>query len=205
MFGTRNVYAMVNGFRVRVKDARQKDRNHQVEIDLEVPLTHALADEIMPAMAKDLFEEINGEWHPKPEINEASFNLSPDTQIVEVRQHPELDPIVRLPGVTIRKIVAYKGEANALLLGFTATWTLGDYEKEAVAMIRQLKSGVYMTFEAQQMNILDTSVPADQQGAKVTVAGDGTVESVKPQGRRRKIAPVPPAETTVEEEEAAAR
>ena len=39
MFATRNVYAMINGFRVRVKDARQKDRNHVIEIDLEIPLT----------------------------------------------------------------------------------------------------------------------------------------------------------------------
>lgn len=199
MFGTKNIYAMVNGFKVRVKDAREKDRNHQVEIDLEVPLTYRLADEILPAMARDLFEEVNGEWHPKPELDEASFNLSPDTQLVEIREHPELDPIVRIVGVTIRRITAYKGEANALLLGFTATWTLKDYEKEAVAMIRRLKTGVYMTCEAQQINMLDTSVPASQQGTDVSVEKGGTVTSIRSRGRKKDT----PATAPVGEEVAA--
>lgn len=184
MFGTRNVYAMVNGFRVRVKDAREKDRNHLVEVDFEIPLTHSLADEIKPAMARDLFEEINGEWVARPEILEATFDITPDTQILEVREHPDLDPVVRIHGVMIRKIGTYKGEANAVLLGFTGTWTLGDYEREAVAMIKRLKTGVYITCEQQQPNLIDGTVPADQQGADVKVDGHGNVESIT--GRKKK-------------------
>lgn len=182
MFATQNIYAMVNGFRVRVKDPREKDRNHLVEVDFEVPLTHTLADELMPAMARDLFEEVNGEWMARPEILEASFDISPEIQIIEVREHPQLDPLVRVPGVSIRKIATYKGEANAVLLAFTATWTLGDYEREAVAMIKRLKVGVYLTCEQQQPALIDTSVPG--QGSDITVGDGGVVEKVRPRGRR---------------------
>jgi hypothetical protein len=192
MFGKSNVYAMIAAFKVRVKDAREKDRNHLVEIDLEVPLTHELADDIMPKMASDLFDAVNGEWVPKAEIEEASFALQPDTQIFEMRDHPELDTLVRIPGVNIRKVCAYKGEGNTLLLGFTATWTLGDYQKEAVLLIQRLKSGVYLTCIAQQPALPDTTAP--DQGTDVTVAQDGVVESVVPRrGRRARgnLAPVP--------------
>jgi len=185
MFGTKNVYAMVNGFRVRVKDAREKDRNHLVEVDFEVPMDYALAEDILPAMAGDLFAQVGGEWKPKPEITEASFDINPERQILEVREHPDLEPVVRIHGVTLRKIAAYKGEGNAILLGFTATWTLGDYEREAVAMIKRLKTGVYLSCEQQQPELIDTSVPAEQQGADVKVDQGGVVESIRGRGRKK--------------------
>ncbi len=183
MFGTKNVYSMVNGFKVRVKDARQKDRNHLAEVDFEVPLTHELADEIMPAMARDIFEKVGAEYIPRPEILEAAFDLNPDSQILELREHPEMDPFVRIHGVTIRKVFTYKGEGQAVLLGFTATWNLGDYERELVQIVKRLKSGVYLSAEPAQMT-LDTSVPPDQQGSEVKTDGQGNVESIT-RGRRK--------------------
>lgn len=179
---------------MRVKDPRQKDRNHLAEVDIEIPLTHTLADEILPAMARDLFDQVNGEWTPRPEIIEASFDINPDPQVIELREHPDLPAIVRIPSVTIRKIVTYKGEGGAVLLGFTATWTLGDYEKETVAIIKRLKTGVYLTSEAQQPSMLDTSVPSDQQGADVKVNQGGNVESITGRGSRRRNKATPPAD-----------
>lgn len=166
MFGRANVYAMINGFTVRVKDAREKDKNHLIESKFEVPLSFELADEILPAMARDLFDRHGKEWTPKPEIMDASFDLNPDPQILTLKEHPELDPVVRIPGVTIRKVTAYKGEAGALLLGFTTTWTLGD-EREPIAIIKRLKTGVYITTEAQQPGLADQSdqAPAEQEQA----------------------------------------
>lgn len=165
---------MVNGFKVRVKDARQKDRNHQVEVDFEVPLTYPLADNISPAMARDIFEVVNGDYRAKAEILEAAFDIQPDPQLVEVREHPDLDPLVRIAGVTLRKIQVYRGEGGAVLLGFTATWTIGDYEREAAAMIRRLKSGVYLSCQSQQPELADVAEQADL----------GMPEADKPEGHR---------------------
>lgn len=197
MFGSKNVYVMINGFKIRVKDARQKDRNHLAEVDFELPLTYALADEIMPAMARDLFEDVKGEWIPRSEILEAAFDVNPETQILELREHPELDPFVKIHGVTIRKVVSYKGEGQAVLLGFTATWNLGDYERELVQLVKRLKAGAYVSCEAQQMTLVDTTVPASQQGADVKVDGKtGNVESIAGRGRRgRKAAAATDAAT----------
>lgn len=187
MFSKPNQYAMINGFKVRVKDARQQDRNHLIEIDFELPLVHELADDILPAMAADLFERVNGEWTPKPEINECAFAISPDPQILEVREHPDMVPVLRINGVTIRRVVAYKGEANSMMLGFTATWTLAT-DQEATAMLRRLKLGVYLTCQLQQPGLAmdqDTSVPAEQQGADVNVDKGGVVTNIRGRGRRR--------------------
>lgn len=202
MFGRPNVYSMINGFRVRVKDAREQDRNHLVEVDFEVVLTHGMADEIKPAMARDLFEEVNGEWRPKAEILEAVFDITPDTQILEVREHPDFDPVVKIAGALLRKISTYRGTGGAVLLGFTATWTLAE-DREASVFIRRLKQGIYLTCLQQQPELLDTSVPAAQQGADVKVDKGGNVESIdgkKGRGRRK-----PPAtEAAAAGEQAAA-
>lgn len=149
MFERENVFGMIVGFGVRVKDAREKDKDHLIEAKFEVPLDHDLAQDIMPAMATDLFNKVKGGWQAKPEVDELAFNMNPDLQILELREHPELPAVVRIAGVSIRKVVAYKGEADALFLGFTTTWTLGD-EQEPIAIIKRLKTGVYMTSTAQQ-------------------------------------------------------
>lgn len=191
MFGRSNVYAMVNAFKTRVKDARQKDRNHLCEVDFEVPLTHSLADSISPAMARDIFEPAGDDWRAKAEILEAAFDINPEVQLMEVREHPDLDSLVRIAGVTLRKIWVYRGEGGAVLLGFTATWTIGDYEREAAAMIRRLKSGVYLSFEAQEPSLL--SGP-EHQAVDAGPNDDGQVDGhrypkkTKKKGGRRKPA-----------------
>lgn len=188
MFGSKDVYAMVNGFRVRVKDARQKDRNHLAEVDFEIALTHALAEEIDPVMARDLYEKKAGEHQPKPEISEAVFNsIVPDVQLVTIREHPDLDTfIARIPGVAIRKINFYKGDGNALLMGFTGTWTLGDYEREAIALIKRLKSGVYMSCETQEPQLVEQADLAPEgQGTEADVDKSGNVTNIR-KGRRRR-------------------
>lgn len=190
MFGNReNVFAMVAGFAVRVKDEREQDRNHLIEVNYEIPLTFDLADEILPAMAKDLFMDVNGSWQPKPEIQQSIFNLSPAPQVMTVRTHPELSADIAVPGVTLRKISAKKVDAGTFMLCFTATWTLGD-RKEAVSVIDRLKLGVYLTFVEQQRTMdLQPEVVA---GTVVDVATDGTVATMKPaagKGRKRKPNP----------------
>lgn len=181
MFGRSNVFGMIVGFGVRVKDAREKDKNHLIEAKFEVPLDHDLAQEIMPAMAADLFNKVKGGWQAKPEVDELAFNMSPDLQILELREHPELPAVVRIQGVSIRKVVAYKGEADALFLGFTTTWTLGD-EQEPIAIIKRLKTGVYMTSTAQQPqletqpDLVDESQEEEQPGLPTTGDDAGEVD-----------------------------
>lgn len=204
MFGKANQYGMVAGFNVRVKDEREKDRNHLVEVTFELPLTFELADEISPAIARDLFNEHKGEWNPKPEISTLGMNLATDTQLMTVRNHPDLDPDVRIAGVNLRKIQAKKADAGTWLLAFTATWTLGD-PKEAITMIQRLKLGVYLTFEAQEPQ-LDLRGQADVvdgevvNTAKVDKGGNVTSITSKPK-RKRKRTP----EQEAKDQEAEAR
>jgi hypothetical protein len=186
MFGRSNQYATVIGFGVRVKDEREQDRNHLIESTFTIPLTHELADEILPAMARDLFQEVGGDWVPKPEMTEAVFGLAPDLQLMTVRQHPDLDPVFTVAGVTVRKIRAKKTEANTWDLQFTVTWQLGS-DTEAISMIRALKSGVYLTFEVQQPTLVEEPVAItdeDEPTAPSKVAN--ITDGKKKRGRRKK-------------------
>ncbi len=192
MFGKENQYGMVAGFNVRVKDEREKDRNHLVEVSFELPLSFDLADEISPAIARDLFDTVKGEHVPKPEISTLGMNISPETQLMTIRTHPELDPDVKIAGVNLRKIVAKKVEAGAWALTFTATWTLGD-PKEAITMIQRLKQGVYLTFAAQEPRLDLQDQPANAvdgevvgRDAKVDQGGNVTsITAAKGKGRRK--------------------
>lgn len=204
MFGKANQYGMVAGFGVRVKDEREKDRNHLVEVNFELPLTFDLADEISPAIARDLFDKVKAEWTPKPEISSLVMNLAPATQLMTIREHPDLDPTIKIGGVGLRKIVAKKGDANTWILAFTATWTLAD-PKEAVVMIHRLKLGVYLTFEEQEPQLDLSGNQSDVVDGEVintaTVEPGGNVTSItsKRRGRRKKN---PEAEAVAQEDHA---
>jgi hypothetical protein len=167
MFRQQNVYGMLTGFGVRVKDEREQDRNHLVETTFEVPLTYELADEILPAMARDLYVGVKGEWQPRPEIQEAVFAVSPSTQIMEVRTHPDLPADCRIEGVSLRRIKAKKAEAGTWLIAFTAGWVLGRPD-EAVLMIQRLKLGVFLSFmeQAPKLDLTDADVTVEQEPAK---------------------------------------
>lgn len=192
MFNRQDVYGTVVGFSVRVKDEREQDRNHLVEVGFEVPLTYELADEIMPAMARDLFQKVGGEYQPRPEIQEAIFNVATEQQVMTVKTHPELPADVRVGSVTLRRVKAKKGEAGTWLLSFLATWTLGD-PKEAITMIQRLKTGVYLTFEVQQPALDMGPAPVDGEVIgeviKAQVDGNSTVTALVPRRGRKKKAP----------------
>lgn len=208
MFGKENQYGKVAGFNVRVKDEREKDLNHLVEVTFELPLTFELADEISPAIAKDLYDKVKGEWIAKPEISTLGMNLAPETQLMTVRTHPDLDPEVRIAGVQLRKIVAKKAEGGAWLLAFTTTWTLGD-PKEAITMIQRLKQGVYLTFVVQEPALpltseADTVVDGEVVNtASVDQGGNVTSITSKPKRGGRKGRRTP--EQEAKDQEAAAR
>lgn len=176
MFRKENVYAVVQAFGVRVKDERQQDRNHLVEVGFEVALTYDMADEILPAMARDLYLSVKGEMHPRPEMTEATFALSPPPQIMECRNHPDLAAEVRVEGVTLRKIKAVKSDGGTWALRFLANWTLGRPE-EVTLMIQRLKLGVYLSFQEQQ-----PALPVE--GVVDTTATP--VAEDKPKGRKRR-------------------
>lgn len=193
MFGSKNVYAMVTGFTVRVKDEREKDRNHLVETTFEVPLTPDLAEEILPAMVADLFLDNGKELVPRPELAEAAFNLIPETQLLQIRNHPDLDPEVKLDGVTIRKVKAKKGDGGAWLLLFTCSWVLGD-PATAITMIQRLKLGVYLSFTVQEPKLpLEADQVVDAQvvgGEDVPADSTALVPAKKRRGRKPKVEPV---------------
>jgi hypothetical protein len=200
MFGKRDQFATVSGFGVRVKDEREKDRNHIIEINFEVPLSHDLADQILPAMARDLFQEVKKEWVPKPEMDSAAFSLGTSLQVMTVRQHPDLEAMFQTEGVGIRKVQARKTEGNTWILVFTTSWTMTD-NVQAISMIRSLKSGVYLTFveQAPSLDFQGDEPPA--AGAVATVAPDGNVTNIKDgkPKKRRKVTPEDEAAAQVEE------
>jgi hypothetical protein len=185
MFSQTNVYGIVQAFGVRVKDEREADRNHLVEVVLEVPLTYDMANDILPAMARDLFLSVKGEMHPRPEMKEAVFELAPPQQIFEARNHPDLPLEVRIEGVTIRKIRAVKTGAT-WSLRFTATWTLGLAE-EVQLMIQRLKLGLYLTFIEQQPQLKpEAPITADDQQADAATRDDAPADGKKPKRRGKK-------------------
>lgn len=205
MFGKANQYGMVEGFGVRVKDEREKDRNHLVEVDFELPLTFELADEISPPIARDLFDNVKGQWQPKPEISSLVMNLAPATQLMTIREHPDLDPSIKIAGVSLRKIQAVKVEAGGWALKFKTTWTLGD-PKEAITMIQRLKLGVYITLEEQapKLDLVNQSDVTPGPTQQALVDGGGNVTSItagKRRGRPRKKTP----EQEAKDQEAEAR
>jgi hypothetical protein len=146
MFGRKNVFATLSKFAgIRVKDEREQDRNHLVEIEFEAPLTFDLAADLSPALARDLYDADGGEMVPKQEIADLSPCLNLGRQIMTVRPHPDLDPLGRLPGVEIRRLRVSKADAGT----WTLTWlTMFPFEERTViGLIRHLKLGVYLTFE----------------------------------------------------------
>lgn len=181
MFGRSDVFATVHGFNVRVKDEREQDKNHLIEAGFEVPLTFEMMDEISPAIARDLFDTIKGEHVARPELNGADLNLSPETQILTMKTHPELDAVVKISGVNLRRIKAKKAEGGSWLLLFTATWTLAD-PHEAVVMIERLKQGVYLTLAIQAPKLDLQPEAAGESTADVDQGGNVTSITT---GRRR--------------------
>lgn len=148
MFGRQNVYATLSRFAgIRVKDEREKDRNHVVEVEWEAPLTFDLADEISPALARDLFTDEAGDMVAKREIQELAPVLSLSRQIMTVRPHPDLDPLGKLAGVELRKIWITKSEAGTWLISFLTMFPFE--ERTVIGLIKHLKLGVYLTFEAE--------------------------------------------------------
>lgn len=158
MFGTANTYATVAAFAgIRVKDEREQDRNHLIEVRFECPLTPELAEDIEPALVRDLF--VDGE--PKAELTQVVLALAPGTQVMTVRHHPDLDPIAKTQGVQIRKIRAAKSEAGTWMLGWTVMFQFD--QDMVIGLIKALKQGVYLTYELQEPP-LNFDAPADAAG-----------------------------------------
>jgi len=186
MFSRQNQYTVVHDFGVRVKDEREQDRNHLVEVGFEMPLTYELADEILPAMARDLFIQVKGDWTPRPEMREAVFNLAPAMQVMDVRNHPELTGET-IQGVQLRKIKAVKGDGDVWMLRFTASWTLGN-PNEVILMITRLRLGVYVTFREQQPAL--NLQPEAAAAAEGTEGSEGSGGDDKPKrGRKKRTRP----------------
>jgi hypothetical protein len=185
MFQTENVYGMVNRFGVRVKDQREADTNHILEVVIQLPLTHALADEILPAMAKHLYVRVGGEYKPDPHMTEGVFSIESKTYRVQVRTHPELDPEVTIEGVQLRKIRTKKIEGGVWAIVFTAGWTMAG-DKEATALIKRLRKGVYLTMRVMQaaLDLQPAAAPATDDGMTANVDKGGNVVSItKKRGR----------------------
>lgn len=174
----RSQYATVRTQGIRTKDEREKDTNHVAEFGMEVPLTKDLADEIQPAMARDLFGD---DGQPKAEMAGVSFALSLPTQRLEFRDHPEIAPLGVVTGVTIRGVAAKKSDdGKAWLLQFTVGWVLDDSNEAAVMqLIRRIrKTGVYLRFEPMQSTL-------NLEAGQADAAADAAPAEGKKRGRGR--------------------
>lgn len=146
MFGRQNVFATLKRFAgIRVKDEREKDPNHVVEVEWEAPLTFDLADELSPKLARDLFEDEAGDMVPKREMAEVAPVLSIGRQIMTVRPHPDLEPLGRLSGVEIRKVWITKSEGGTWIVSFLTMFPFE--ERLVIGLIKHLTLGLYLTFE----------------------------------------------------------
>lgn len=146
MFGRPNVFATLKRFAgIRVKDEREKDPNHLVEVEWQAPLTFDLADELSPKLARDLFENEVGDMVPKREMAEVLPVLSVGRQVMTVRPHPDLDPLGKLAGVELRKIWITKSEAGTWLISFLTMFPFE--ERLVIGLIKHLTLGLYLTFE----------------------------------------------------------
>lgn len=172
-----------------MKDEREKDRNHVVEVEWEAPLTFDLADEISPALARDLFDAEAGEMVAKREIQELAPVLAVGRQIMTVKPHPDLEPLGRLSGVELRKIWITKSDAGTWLISFLTMFTFE--ERTVIGLIKHLKLGVYLTFEPEAPALdFDGKAAAagdDQPGPVTDFAADAGVTAPKRgRGRPRK-------------------
>lgn len=149
-----------------MKDEREKDRNHVVEVEWEAPLTYDLADEISPALARDLFDQEAGDMVPKREIQELAPVLAVSRQIMTVRPHPDLEPLGKLGGVELRKIWITKSEAGTWLVSFLTMFPFE--ERTVIGLIKHLKLGVYLTFVPEAPDL-----PFEGTDGKAAAAGDG--------------------------------
>lgn len=185
MFGRQNVYATLSRFAgIRVKDEREKDPNHLVEVEWEAPLTYDLADEISPPLALDLFDNDGGDFVPKREISGLDPVLTVGRQVMTVRSHPDVNPLGRLTGVEMRRIRFRKSEAGTWIVSFLTSFPFE--ERTVIGLIKHLTMGLYLTFELES--------PALDFDAKAAAAGDDQPTAPlifpgKKRGRPRKHRP----------------
>lgn len=166
MFGRQNVYATLSRFAgIRVKDEREKDPNHLVEVEWEAPLTFDLADELSPALARDLFDTDGADMVPKREMSEVAPVLNVGRQIMTVRPHPDLEPLGRLAGVAIRKVWITKSEAGTWIVSFLTMFPFE--ERTVIGLIKHLTLGLYLTFEQEA-----PALPFDGKAAAAGKDGD---------------------------------
>lgn len=151
-----------------MKDEREKDRNHIVEVEWEAPLTFDLADEMSPALARDLFDQEGADMVPKREMSEVAPVLAVGRQIMTVRPHPDLEPLGRLAGVEVRKIWVTKSDAGTWLVSFLTCFPFE--ERTVIGLIKHLKLGVYLTFEQES-----PALPFDGKAAAAGPDRDGDV------------------------------
>lgn len=189
MFGKPNTYATVAAFAgIRVKDEREQDRNHLIEVRFETALTPELADDIEPTLRRDLFDDDE----PKAELTQVSLALSPGTQVMTVKGHPELDATAKTQGVQIRRVRATKSDAGTWILGWTVMFPFD--QDMIIGLIKALKQGVYLTFELMEPaldfdgKVVDAqATPVDDDGPKDVALFDPAAGHRYPKrGRRRR-------------------
>lgn len=153
MFAQANTrVSIVNFGGVRIKDAREQDPTHLIDISMETPFTPDLAEDVSPKIKRDVFDEVRSSdegWSPKPEMTQVNLNLSPGPQILTIRAHPDLEPVARVEAVLLRHVkVRKQAKADVWMLSWVNTFTL---DPEVVAgLMRYIKVGVFVTYEKQQ-------------------------------------------------------
>jgi len=168
----------VQSLHFRVKDAREKDTQTIAEVTFEVSLTPTLAARVIENMPDDLYiEGKNGRRAVKEDVREIEYDLPSAAYLIEVRSRPDIQKHLRLSGVTVRKLSAYKNaEGDGFNLGFTLSFLLLDPE-EALLFVKHLRKPLWLTFAEQQPVLPDLTEGA--AGQDVDVAADGTAAARK--------------------------
>lgn len=187
MFGSnpegRNLrVTIVNFGSVRVKDKRQQDPTHLIDVSFEVPFTPEIAAILGDRVLRNSFDEApktEEGWIPKPDVDEIKLVMQPGAQILTIRAHPDMPPVATIENVLIRHVKLSKQQkADVWMLSFVNTFPLIP---DIVAQVmRFIKAAVYVTYEQQQ-----TDLPFEEGERKPDPSGAGQQMTPR-RGRRRR-------------------
>jgi hypothetical protein len=186
----------VSALTFRTKDKRQGDSTTTAELHVDIALDRDLAHAIVPAMATDLFVKTkDGDYVAKGDLREAAYDLPGTTYTMEARRHAESGKVVRIDGVTARKLTCYKDEGNAWRVAVTLGFVLGA-AKECLVFIEHLRKTLTLVFVEMEPKLEggEWNPSEGAPEAEATVDEAGVVQSISERrGRRGGKPPKPEA------------
>jgi len=199
---SRKQLAHVDGVTIRPKDLRQKDPNNLIEFVIRIPIDRELVDEIMPALARDLYED---DGSMRPEVGGLSPVFTPplSMQTVTAFEHPDLSAFATYSNAQIRDPYISRGaDGESFVLTFKVGWIFKGVKAE-LALISKIKRGsLYLSMAPEQGDLLADERKTETGEPAAAKTGPKAVE--KPKTRRGRKQPEAEAQQQIQEGQARA-